>query len=67
MILNDTGRGSNPNVTEKTLSLISDPLDEARLIILLHIIIRDSIRMRTNDGYIGTSNTLLFGGILERK
>ena len=28
LILDDMGRRSKPNVTEKTLTLISDPLDE---------------------------------------
>ena len=68
MILYDTGRGSKPNVTEKTLTLISEPLDEDRLRTLLLSMIRDSIRMCTNDEYIGSINLLLlfflffFGG-----
>ena len=62
MILNDTGGGSTPNVTEKTLTLISEPLDEDKLLTLLHSMIRDSIRMCSNDEYIGTSNPLLFRG-----
>ena len=48
-ILDDTGRGPKPNATEKTLTLISDPLDEDRLLTLLNSMIRDSIRMCTND------------------
>ena len=48
------GRGSKPNVTEKTLTLICDPLDEDRLLTLLHSVIRDSIRMCTNDEFIGS-------------
>ena len=62
LILYDTGRGSKPNVTEKTLTLISEHLDEDRLLALLHSMIRDSIWMCTNDKYIGESNLLLFGG-----
>ena len=61
------GRGSKPNVTRKNVTLISEPLDEDRLLTLLHSMIRDSIRMCTNDEYIGTSNLLLFfwgGGII---
>ena len=34
LTLNDTGRGSKPNVTEKTLTLISEPLYEDRLLTL---------------------------------
>ena len=49
LILDDTGRGSKPSVTEKTLTLISDPMYEDRLLILLHSVIRDSIRMCTKD------------------
>ena len=67
LILDDMGRVSKPNVTEKTLTLMSDPLDEDRLLTLLYSMIRDSIRMCTNDEYIGTNNILLFffgGGIL---
>ena len=64
LILDDTGRGSKPSVPEKRLTLISDPLDEDRLLILLHSVIRDSIRMWmcTNAEYISTSNPLLFFG-----
>ena len=62
------GRGLKLNVicTEKTLTLIGDPLDEDRLHVLklLHSVIRNSIRMFTNNEYIGKSNTLHFGGIL---
>ena len=60
------GGGSKPNATEKVFTLISDPLDEDRLLTLLHStrMIRDSIRMCTNEEYIGTRNSLLFGGIL---
>ena len=47
-ILDDTGQGPKQSVTEKTLQLISDPLDEGRLLIPLHSVIRDSIRMCTN-------------------
>ena len=65
------GRGLKFNVTctEKTVTLISDPLDEDRLHVLklLHSVIRNSIRMCTNDEYIGKSNPLLFGGYFERK
>ena len=61
-ILDDTRRGSKPNVTEKTLTLISEPRDEDRLLTLLHSMNRDSMRMCTNDEYIGTSNPLLFWG-----
>ena len=57
------GRGSKPNVTEKMLTSISDPQDEDRLLTSLHSMIRDSIRMCTNDEYICTSNILPFGGI----
>ena len=56
------GRGSKPNVTKKTLTLISEPLDEDILLTVLHSMIRDSIMMCTNDEYIGTSNPLLFWG-----
>ena len=45
----------------------TDPLDEDRLLTLLLNMIRDSIRMCTNNEYIGTSNPLPFfwgGGIL---
>ena len=60
------GRGLKLNVTctEKTLTLISDPLDEGRLQVLnlLHSAIRNSIRMCTNDEYIGKSNPLVFWG-----
>ena len=62
LILYGTGRGSKPNVTEKTLTLISEPLDEDRLLTMLHSMIRDSIMMCINDEYIGTSNPLFFGG-----
>ena len=31
LILEDTGRGSKPNVAEKMLTLMSGPLDEDRL------------------------------------
>ena len=48
----------------KTLTLISDPLDEDRLLKLLYSMIRDSIRMYTNAEYICTSNLLLFGGMV---
>ena len=50
------------NVTEKTLTLIRELLDEDKLLTLLHSMIRDSIRMCTNDEYICTSNPLLFRG-----
>ena len=50
------------NIAEKMLTLISDPLDEDRLLTLLHSVIRDSIRMYTSDEYTGTSNPLLLGG-----
>ena len=63
-ILDDKGRGSKPNVTEKTLKLISDPLDEEILLTLLHSMIRDNISMSTTDEYIGKSKSLLLGGIL---
>ena len=55
---------------------ISDPLDEDRLHVLklLHSVIRNSIRMCTNDEYIGKSNPLHFfffwgggGEYFERK
>ena len=59
MILDDTSRGSKPNVAEKTFTLITDPLDEDRLLTLLHSVIEDSIRMCTSDEYIGTGNPLL--------
>ena len=62
MILNDTGRGTKPNVTEKTLTLISEPLVENRQLTFLHSMIRDSIRMCANDEYIG--NPLRVLGIL---
>ena len=62
LILYNTGRGSKQNVTEKTLTLISEPLDEDRQLALLHSMIRDSIMMCTNDKYIGTSNLKFFGG-----
>ena len=65
------GRGLKLNVTctEKMLTLISDPLDENRLHVLklLHRVIRNSIRMCTNDEYIGKSNPLLLGEYFERK
>ena len=64
LILDDMGRGLNPSDTEKTFTLISGPLDEDILLTLLHSMIRDRIRMCTNDEYIGTSNPLLFWGIL---
>ena len=64
LILDDTVGGSKPNVAEKTLALNSEPLDEDILLTLLHSMIRDSIRMCTNDEYIGTSNPLLFDRIL---
>ena len=71
LILDDTGRGLKLNVTctEKTLTVISDPLDEDRLYVLtlLHSVIRNSIRTCTNDEYIGKSNPLLFGVYFERK
>ena len=68
MILDSTGRGSKPSVTEKTLTLISDPLDEDRLLISLVSVIRDSIRMCTNDEYNSTNKLLLFWGkYFERK
>ena len=56
----------NVTCTEKTLTLINDPLDDDRLHVLklLHSVIRNSIRMCTSDEYIGKSNPLLFGGIL---
>ena len=67
-MLDDTGRGSKINVTEKALTLISDPLDEDRLQTLLHSAIRDSIGMCTNNEYIGRSNRLQsFGEYFERK
>ena len=46
---------------EKTLRLISDPLDEDRLHVLklLHSLIRNSKRMCTNDEYISQSKPLL--------
>ena len=47
---------------EKTLTLISEPLDEDRLLTLLHSMIRDIIRMCKNNEYIGISNPLLSGG-----
>ena len=59
LILCDTGGGSKPNVTEKKLTLISEPLDEDRLLTLLHSMIRDGIRMCTNDEYIDTSDLFL--------
>ena len=62
LILDNTGRGSKPNVTEKTLTLISEPLDKDRLLTFLLSMIRDSIRMCTNNVYIGTSNSLPFWG-----
>ena len=46
LILDDTGRGPKQSVTEKTLTLISDPLGEDRLLIPLHSVIRDKIMMR---------------------
>ena len=48
-ILDDTCRGSKPSVTEKTLTLISEPRDEDRPLTLLHSMNRDSMRMCTND------------------
>ena len=67
LTLDDTGRGSKPNVTEKKLTLISDHLDEDKLQTLLHSLIRDSIWMSTNNGYSHTSNSLLsWGNILRR-
>ena len=57
-ILDDMGQGSKPNVVEKTLTLISDPLDEDRLLTLLHSMIRDSIRICTDD------QSIAFGGII---
>ena len=62
-ILDDTGRRSEPNVREKTLTLISDPLDKDRLLTRLHSVTGDGIRMCTNDECIGTSNPLPFLGI----
>ena len=56
LILDDTGRGSKPNVTEKTWTLISDPLDEDRLLTLLYSMIRDSVRFTKN--YSETLNGL---------
>ena len=41
LIQNDTGRGSKPNVTEKTLTLISETRVEDRLLTLLHSMIRE--------------------------
>ena len=67
MFLDDTGRGSNPNVTDKKMTLISDHLDEDKLQTLLHSIMWDSIRMSTNNGYTGTSNLLLFLGKVSKK
>ena len=64
MILDNTGRGLKLNVicTEKTLILISDPMNGGRLNVLklLDSVTRNSIRMCTNDEYISKSNTLLF-------
>ena len=66
MILDDTGRGLKLSVTctEKTLTFVSDPLDEDRphVVKLLYSVVRNSIRMCTNDEYIGKSNPLLLGG-----
>ena len=52
--------GLNQTLQRKTLTLISVPLDEDRLLALLHSMIRDSIRMCTNDEYIGTGNLFQF-------
>ena len=62
LILDDTGQGSKSNITEKILTLISDPFDEGRLLTLLNSKIRDTIRMGKNNNYIGRTIHCLFRG-----